>query len=1467
MRKNSISAKMKKILAVACASALVLTSIPANYAFATETNVTEEEKQQEENNDQQTDVNNDQKTDVNNDQKTDVNNDQNTDVNNDQKTDVNNDQNTDGNNNQNNDDNEQQITYEATISADPEQGVYVGDSITFTVAVIDKSNNTSVQEYEAVWQINNGTAITGKETTFTTDKAGTVEATVSIKIDETEVASASKTVTVNAYAAELKLPEGSNNKIKGGETTTLSLRVKNANNEDVNLEDGSVYWSINGGEPPFANGTNYVFAAPTEPSKAGKYSITASTKVGNSNITETIDVYVLPTYDVRYFDNLKNDTPRKVVENYVIDVDSEVKPALLSNSDAGCENGDYTFVGWCTKDALNAEGWIIYHCDEDGNWYTDSGAEFKGFESNAGKTVNLYAIWADNAKPTIEIKTKELQYSNNPNGVKYTQANVTVSDTESGIASIYYAVLPAGQNEPGTDTSSPGSIWKPVTFGKDENNNDIKEEYEFTVDLPSKGVLWVLATDNSELKATSNDEHALEFEEGPNIGGPEKGFSLVFENTPPVINPTDITFNNTDTVSITAKDLPETGFSGIKSIDYTITGKYINAQNESTETVDIAESVVVQDSPEELSDITDSFTATITVNAGDWDKKYSEVEVTAQATDFCGTKSQLAKKVIYTNTTKPAVTVNLENTDGDENYINCDGDKLSISIQTVSGIDKENSKITFKPAEGEEKVFSLSNLGDPTAGAETEYNYECILSEALSSDGTYGIEVDIKDSKGNEQTEFAFTIKDGSEAIDAHEIVVDTAAPLAKISYTFDGTEASYLYTDEVSEDDYTQGTVYTSKKPNVTIIVTEDNIPDGNGNNKLTIVRNKDGENVESLATAEYTDNDNGTDGAYFYKIFGKDKAGNVVKVTESFTGTIKTPDGKDTAISPPEQPLPPAETFKASIRIVLDQTAPEVTVTYKLPNVDSYVYVNDVNETDASNYTKGTVYTRSNPIVTFTLNETNTLENADLLKSIKISKYVGGAEKDPVLLAREGYSDNDIKEENAYFYKVYGTDKAGNGVKVTEVFSLTDGFKLSTPDGQDYSVETTPSYTGTDKEHANAKYRLVRDTVSPYAEFTANKPRSNGGLVKKDILFGLITIRSEWRSYFNNKDAEDGNKIGEPKFTITDTNLDLNKNNKRIKAGYITKTDKPYSGVDIIAWETPVSMEAIFKNDSIEFSKNGDELGEGVYRFTIEGTDKAGNLIIQNPNRTESDSDTKDANELTVVKEGQKEIGLWTSYKIIDSTKPKLSLFVGEGESSGGSISNVFYQVENEDLKTYNPFRRVKKAFGSIESEDASETFVSYVVDSTVNASDKNFVGNYANNASSGFSTAHAEQIFRVLNFKAEDRAGNVTYLGNGSDDYLYLDVTRPTNDNIKPRISFTRKSTPSITTRMGEGGASVDLYNKSVSLQLNVFDPDKNNSSSGLKQVKVSTTMDGAAVNGGDFTFNVGFKGGNKTVGAQL
>ena len=656
-----------------------------------------------------------------------------------------------------------------------------------------------------------------------------------------------------------------------------------------------------------------------------------------------------------------------------------------------------------------------------------------------------------------------------------------------------------------------------------------------------------------------------------------------------------------------------------------------------------------------------------------------------------------------------------------------------------------------------------------------------------------------------------------------------------------------------MSESDYTQGTVYTNKKPVVTISLTENNIPDSEGSNKLTIVRNKDGENEESLATAEYTD-DNGAEGAYFYKIYGKDKAGNVVKVTESFEGSIKNTAGEDAVSFLDEHSAEQsaAEAYAASIRIVMDQTAPVATVIYDLPNVDNYVYVD---ETDASNFTKGTVYTRSNPTVTITLNETNALENAELSRSIKVSKYTGGTETDTVLLTKEGYSDKNIKKDNAYFYKVYGTDKAGNGVKVTE--SFTEGCKLSNPKGENYSVATDEN-TNNEKVGAKANYRLVRDTVSPYAEFTANKPKSNGGLVKKDILFGLITIRSEWRSYFNNKDGEDGNKIGEPKFTITDTNLDLNKNNKRIKAGYITKTDKPYSGVDIIAWETPVSMEAIFKNDSIEFSKNGDELGEGVYRFTIEGTDKAGNLIIQNPNRTESDSDTKDANELTVVKEGQKEIGLWTSYKIIDSTKPKLSLFVGEGESSGGSISNVFYQVENEDLKTYNPFRRVKKAFGSIESEDASETFVSYVVDSTVNASDKDFVGKYSDNASSGFSTVNAEQIFRVLNVKAEDRAGNVTVLRDGSDDYLYLDVTRPTNDNIKPRVSFTRKSTPSITTRMGEGGASVDLYNKSVSLQLNVFDPDKNNSSSGLKQIKVSTTMDGAAVKGGDFTFNVGFKG---------
>ena len=121
MRKNSISAKMKKILAVACASALVLTSIPANYAFATETNITEEEQQEENNNqqpdgngNQQPDGNGNQQTDGNDNQQPDGNDNQQPDGNDNQQTDGNDDQQSGGNGNQQPDGNNNQQTEENT---------------------------------------------------------------------------------------------------------------------------------------------------------------------------------------------------------------------------------------------------------------------------------------------------------------------------------------------------------------------------------------------------------------------------------------------------------------------------------------------------------------------------------------------------------------------------------------------------------------------------------------------------------------------------------------------------------------------------------------------------------------------------------------------------------------------------------------------------------------------------------------------------------------------------------------------------------------------------------------------------------------------------------------------------------------------------------------------------------------------------------------------------------------------------------------------------------------------------------------------------------------------------------------------------------------------------------------------------------------------------------------------------------
>ena len=762
-----------------------------------------------------------------------------------------------------------------------------------------------------------------------------------------------------------------------------------------------------------------------------------------------------------------------------------------------------------------------------------------------------------------------------------------------------------------------------------------------------------------------------------------------------------------------------------------------------------------------------------------------------------------------------------------------------------SNVSEETNKIAIMQNNSEKVVIEAGDTVYPI-DAETAYFYKVYGKDKAGNavkvheelaDGSRIVDPYSKD------VSLSSEVKDAEKPYKAQiRIVYDKTPPEATVEYNLNGSDG-YIYKDETDDKNYAKGTVYSKYDPVLKVKITEKNIPAGekleDEVNKLSLIKNfrgkEDTESKEFLfEEGEFISKDNNTDGKYYWKIFGTDKAGNELTVKETFgevpsindnRGTAQTKEDLDTITENIGDP----ENAKLSYCIIRDTTPPRADIEYSLNGSTGYLYT-DKDETDDKNFAKGTVYSNCNPLMKVKITEEN-IPAGDNLKtevnSLSMVKYFNSKEvtdSKEYLTENKEYSSNNNKTDGKYYWKVFGTDKAGNKLEVRESFD-----KTTTIAGEDNEKLASTTKDVDTLEKAKLSYSIVRDTVNPVATFDANTPGSRGGIVTNGV----------WRSYFNKED----NTIGTPEFTIDETNFD----GARIEAGYLHKTGSQYSSVTIDEWNSD-NTDA-FKESENVYSIDGNSLEDGVYRFTIEGEDKAGNRIVA--------GSSAEINKLDDAGNGE----LWTSYKIIDSLPPKMTLTVGQGKD-GGSITGVFYRVNQESLLTYSPFRKVKQAYGSITTGDKSGTSIGYKVDSTVNSSDRNVVlknEGFSDNRSVSFATTNAEQVFRVLNVEVEDRAGNKALLAtSGSEDYLYLDVTRPTNDNIKPRVGITRKSTPSITRMMGKDGQSVDLYNKNVTLGLNVFDPDKFNSSSGLKQIRVYTTMDGSDVSGANYTFDVNFKG---------
>ena len=255
-----------------------------------------------------------------------------------------------------------------------------------------------------------------------------------------------------------------------------------------------------------------------------------------------------------------------------------------------------------------------------------------------------------------------------------------------------------------------------------------------------------------------------------------------------------------------------------------------------------------------------------------------------------------------------------------------------------------------------------------------------------------------------------------------------------------------------------------------------------------------------------------------------------------------------------------------------------------------------------------------------------------------------------------------------------------------------------------------------------------------------------------------------------------------------------------------------------------------------------------DGVYRFGIEGTDKAGNPIVP---------ENKDAGDglFGLVCENAREGAYMTGKKVVDTKAPGGELRI-ENESgdvycrlTAGSGS---WESE-EDL--FMPFRREKSAVIAFSASDTSPAGVSFRIVSTagdgndtppdggsfgesgrpVGGSDP---GEGGSNGGSGEDRilVRGGQIFRLEDLIVKDRAGNASAV-LASTESFYLDTAAPEADIEAPAVKV--RAVPEITYYSPDGRP---LYGGPVSLEIFAADPDRRYGGSGLEEVHLSVEIEG-------------------------
>ena len=1044
--------------------------------------------------------------------------------------------------------------------------------------------------------------------------------------------------------------------------------------------------------------------------------------------------------------------------------DDEVSGILLS---AGIKGTDEAY--WYNEAGLPLtvdEGYQLLtdqYAQYTDSLITESGKKYYVKQTKEDNTVWYYGpytieLQCDGDEPTYQID--EIKKINF--GKESTEFTIIVKDTDgSGVDadSIRYFI---GDNktmkEDGTLPAETDSAWKESATVSQDGEN-----YKVTVTVPASGYLYIQAAD-----MVANNS----------FGGPF--YLLILENTAPTVTVTcqdqDYDFDaprNAHTLNITAEDAEEDGtepysYSGIQSLTYSL-----SRQNEDGTAGDTVLTAVDAEASMPLTmdavkaartKIKDQIVLQNDDQGQPLDGNYI---LTVTAVDFCGNETVKSDWILnFDNETPKLVDASYYG----YTHIGTDGNVYYGQNATAHQMQLTILERNFDPnLDNDSSIVVKKNGQQITEGYTLAWEHDGELHKAIVDltgiDGTeendiYTVESLYQDPAGN-QLEKSDTCELRKNESLSEGKFTGTSMVIDKVSPVVTRIVTSENLNGEPDGSPY-DGTDYYINKTITTVITIEDeNLPSDSTEIWQTSMK-KDGNDVEAdLRTAE-----SGqitftmeADGRYSdLKAAGTDLAGNPLVLAENGY-EHETWDEAEAENG----------TVSLSYARVVDTIAPTAVITYS-------------SKADPNGYDTEYYYNKD-----MTAEIAVTDKYGDISCGIDFTKLFTVCRKDGQGTAENISSEKTVykidKADGRYDLSIYGTDRAGNALTVRE---QTPG----TTDAFEETVSCKDGYT--------AQYTIICDTTAPVFTFQVIPDASVTNQKKQE----------DGRYYFN----------GDYRVTVVveDTNFDAEK-------VFLDKGMTAAGAYDASA--ATISDYKKLTGDTYNHGNNiytDSESMEGVFRYAVYGTDKAGNALVM-----------KKGSGINEDMEGNT-----SCYIIVDKTKPTGTLTVGNGKET-------YYQIQVQDgaVDQAEPYRTEKEAYIQITSDDFSPVQIAYTTDRLENDEVKEAAetkGNGFSYQQSRENTVSGEQIFRISGISITDRAGNAISLAKTNK--IYLDVTPPTMDELAPTISVVATSESD-----ERGTKGTPLFKNDVPLHIKVTDPYGGSKSSGLSEVTYHLYINGSEVAG--------------------